>query len=149
MKPQLRTCWPVLSGKAKDKVVELQTAIGQLTQRLEDFRRNQQRLQKLYDEYRAQEMSGEQSSQGMQAALNQRQFMNQLLGLREKLDQEILNTESVLAQQRKQLVLAELEWQKMQALAEQDQRQVRHAQERIEQRQMDDLAVARYNLKSA
>lgn len=149
MKPQLRTCWPVLSGKAKDKVVELQTTIGQLSQRLEDFRRNQQRLQKLYDEYRQQEMTGDQSSQGMQAALNQRQFMNQLLGLQEKLAQEILNTESLLAQQRKQLVLAELEWQKMEALAEQDQRQVRRAQERIEQRQMDDLAVARFNLKSA
>ncbi len=149
MKPQLRTCWPVLSGKAKDKVVELQTTIGQLSQRLEDFRRNQQRLQKLYNEYRQQEMTGDQSSQGMQAALNQRQFMNQLLGLQEKLAQEILNTESLLAQQRKQLVLAELEWQKMEALAEQDQRQVRRAQERIEQRQMDDLAVARFNLKSA
>lgn len=149
MKPQLRTCWPVLSGKAKDKVVELQTTIGQLSQRLEDFRRNQQRLQKLYNEYRQQEMTGDQSSQGMQAALNQRQFMNQLLGLQEKLAQEIVNTESLLAQQRKQLVLAELEWQKMEALAEQDQRQVRRAQERIEQRQMDDLAVARFNLKSA
>ena len=149
MKPQLRTCWPVLSGKAKDKVVELQTTIGQLSQRLEDFRRNQQRLQKLYNEYRQQEMTGDQSSQGMQAALNQRQFMNQLLGLQEKLAQEILNTESLLAQQRKQLVLAELEWQKMEALAEQDQRQVRRAQEQIEQRQMDDLAVARFNLKSA
>ena len=146
MKPQLRTCWPVLSGKAKDKVVELQTTIGQLSQRLEDFRRNQQRLQKLYDEYRQQEMTGDQSRRGMQATLNHRQFMNQLLGLQEKLAQEILNTESLLAQQRKQLVLAELEWQTMEALAEQDQRQVRRAQERIEQRQMDDLAVARFNL---
>lgn len=149
MKPQLRTCWPVLSGKAKDKVVELQTTIGQLSQRLEDFRRNQQRLQKLYDEYRQQEMTCDQSRRGMQATLNHRQFMNQLLGLQEKLAQEILNTESLLAQQRKQLVLAELEWQKMEALAEQDQRQVRRAQEQIEQRQMDDLAVTRFNLKSA
>lgn len=149
MKPQLRTCWPVLSDKAKDKVVELQTTIGQLSQRLEDFRRNQQRLHTLYDEYRQREMRDDQNSLGMQAALNQRQFMNQLLGLQEKLAQEILHTESLLAGQRKQLILAELEWQKMQALAEQDQRQVRRAQERIEQRQMDDLAVARFNLKSA
>lgn len=149
MAPQLRACWPVLSGKAKDKVIELQSTIGQITQRLEDFKRNQLRLKKLYEEYRQQEMTAEQSSQGMQATLNQRQFMNQLLGLQEKLTQEILNTESLLAQQRKQLVLAELEWQKMEALAEQDQRQVKRAQERIEQRQMDDLAVARFNLKSA
>lgn len=149
MKPQLRACWPVLSGKAKDKVLELQTTIGQLSQRLDDFRRNQQRLQKLYDEYRQQEMSEQQNSQGMQAAMNQRQFMNQLLGLQEKLTQEIQNTESMLAQQRKRLVLAELEYQKMAALAEQDQRQVRRAQDKIDQRQMDDLAVARYNLKSA
>lgn len=148
MKPQLRTCWPVLSGKAKDKVMELQTQIGQLTQRLEDFRRNQQRLQKLYDEYRQQEMASDQSSQGMQAALNQRQFMNQLLGLQEKLNAEIQSTESQLAQQRKQLLLAELEYQKMEALAEQDQKQVQKALDKIEQRQMDDLAVARYNLRS-
>lgn len=149
MKPQLRACWPVLSGKAKDKVLELQTTIGQLSQRLDDFRRNQQRLQKLYDEYRQQEMAGEQSSQGMQAAMNQRQFMNQLLGLQEKLNLEIQNTESQLAQQRKQLIQAELEFQKMQALSEQDQKHVQKAMAKIEQRQMDDLAVARFNLRSA
>ena len=149
MKPELRACWPVLSGKAKDKVVTLQTSIGQLSQRLDDFRRNQQRLQKLYDEYRQQEMAEQHNSHGMQAAMNQRQFMTQLLGLQEKLTQEIQSTEAMLAQQRKQLVLAELDYQKMEALAEQDQRQVRRAQEKIEQRQMDDLAVARYNLKSA
>lgn len=149
MKPQLRTCWPVLSGKAKDKVVELQTTIGQLSQRLEDFRRNQQRVQKLYGEYRQQEIASDAHHQGMQATLNQRQFMNQLLGLMEKLTQEIQSTEALLAQQRKQLVLAELEYQKMEALAEQDQRQVKRAQDKIEQRQMDDLAVARFNLRSA
>jgi flagellar export protein FliJ len=149
MKPQLRACWPVLSGKAKDKVIELQTAIGQLSQRLDDFRRNQQRLQKLYDEYRQQEMAGTQNTLGMQAAMNQRQFMNQLLGLQEKLHTEIQNTESLLAQQRKQLVLAEPEYQKMEALAEQDQKQVQKALDKIEQRQMDDLAVARFNLRSA
>jgi flagellar export protein FliJ len=149
MKPQLRACWPVLSGKAKDKVVELQTAMGQLAQRLEDFKRNQQRLQKLYDEYRQQEIAGNAGSLGMQAALNQRQFMNQLLGLQEKLIQEIQNTESLLAQQRKRLVLAELEYQKMKALTEQDQQQVQKAHDKIEQRQMDDLAVARFNLRSA
>ena len=149
MKPQLRACWPVLSGKAKDKVVECQTSIGQLSQRLEDFRRNQLRLQKLYDEYRQQEMAGDQNSRGMQAAMNQRQFMNQLLGLQEKLNHEIQNTESMLAQQRKQLIQAELEFQKMQALAEQDQKHVQKALDKIEQRQMDDLAVARFNLRSA
>jgi flagellar export protein FliJ len=149
MKPELRACWPVLSGKAKDKVLELQTSIGQLTQRLEDFRRNQERLQKLYNEYRTQEMAGGNNSQGMQAALNQRQFMNQLLGLQEKLTLEIQSTESTLAQQRKLLVLAELEYQKMEALSEQDQRQVKKALDKIEQRKMDDLAVARFNLRSA
>ena len=149
MTPQLRTCWPVLSGKAKDKVVELQTSIGQLSQRLEDFKRNEERLQKLYNEYRSQEISGVQNSLGMQAALNQRQFMNQLLGLQEKLKLEIHNTESLLAQERKQLLLAELEYQKMEALSEQDQRQVKKALDKIEQRKMDDLAVARFNLRSA
>jgi flagellar export protein FliJ len=149
MKPQLRACWPVLTDKAKDKVLELQGTIGQLSQRLEDFRRNQQRLQKLYDEYRQQEMAGDQKTQGMQAAMNQRQFMNQLLGLQEKLNLEIQKTESLLAQQRKQLIQAELEFQKMQALSEQDQKQVQKALAKIEQRQMDDLAVARFNLRSA
>lgn len=148
MKPQVRACWPVLCDKAKDKVLDLQTAIGQLTQRLEDFKRNQQRLQKLYDEYRQQENTGGSRQLGMQAALNQRQFMNQLLGLQDKLLQEIQNTESLLAQQRKLLVLAELEFQKMQALSEQDQKQVKKALDKIEQRQMDDLAVARFNLRS-
>jgi flagellar export protein FliJ len=148
MKPQVRACWPALCDKAKDKVLDLQTAIGQLTQRLEDFKRNQQRLQKLYDEYRQQENTGGARQLGMQAALNQRQFMNQLLGLQDKLLQEIQNTESLLAQQRKLLVLAELEFQKMQALSEQDQKQVKKALDKIEQRQMDDLAVARFNLRS-
>ena len=149
MKPQLRTCWPVLSEKAKDKVKELQIGIGQLSQRLEDFKRNQQRVQKLYEEYRQQEMSDHQNTQGMQAALNQRQFMNHLLGLQEQLQVEILNSESMLAQQRLLLVKSELEYQKMQSLAEQDIQRVHLAENKLEQRQMDDLAVARFNLKSA
>lgn len=149
MKPQIRNCWPILSDKAKSKVVELQTAIAKLTQRLDEQKSSRQRLLDLYDEYRTQEISGNSSSLGMQASMNQRQFMNQLLGLQQKVELEIQRTESLLAQQRKLLLMAELELQKMDALAEQDQRQVRHAQERIEQRQMDDLAVARFNLKSA
>lgn len=149
MKPQIRNCWPVLSDKAKGKVVELQTAIATLTQRLDEQKSSRQRLLDLYDEYRIQEISGNSSSLGMQASMNQRQFMNQLLGLQQKVELEIQKAESLLAQQRKLLLMAELELQKMEALAEQDQKNVQLAQAKLEQRQMDDLGVVRYNLRSA
>lgn len=149
MKPQIRNCWPILSDKAKSKVVELQTAIAKLTQRLDEQKSSRQRLLDLYDEYRTQEISGNSSSLGMQASMNQRQFMNQLLGLQQKVELEIQKTESLLAQQRKLLLMAELELQKMEALAEQDQKNVQLAQAKLEQRQMDDLGVVRYNLRSA
>jgi flagellar export protein FliJ len=83
----------------------------------------------------------------MQASMNQRQFMAQLLNLQQRVVLDISRAETLVASLRKKRVLAEIELQKMRALEEQDLLAVRRDQQQHEQRQMDELGVRQFNLR--
>jgi flagellar export protein FliJ len=84
---------------------------------------------------------------GMQASMNQRQFMAQLLNLQHRVVLDISKAETEVHSLRKKRQLAEIELQKMQALEEQEQAAVRLEQQKQEQRQMDELGVRQFNLR--
>jgi flagellar export protein FliJ len=141
-----RECWPVLAKKAEDGVRQWRTEIASSQARLQQLQVNLERLDRMYQEYRSGQLKPQKTGLGMHAHLNQRQFMSQLLLLQHKVQNDIAQAQSVLAQQRKQLLLAELEHQKMLALVEQDQRAVQKDALKRDQRRMDDLGIARFNL---
>lgn len=143
---QARNCWPVLVRKAQDTVNEVQAEIAQAMARVDQLQASHHRLSKLYDEYRLQEGQGSAPTQGMQASMNHRQFMAQLLNLQHRVVLDLSKAQAALAQTRKNRVQAEIELHKMQSLAEQDVKAVAQDMQRYEQRQMDELGVRQFNL---
>ena len=143
---EARNCWPVLVRKAQDTVNEAQAEIAQALARVDQLEASHARLCTLYDEYRLQENQSTAPVMGMQASMNHRQFMAQLLTLQQRVVLDLSKARVTLAQARKKRVLAEVELHKMTSLAEQDAKAVARDVLRYEQRQMDELGVRKFNL---
>ena len=144
---QARNCWPALVKKANDEVTLTQSELVAALTRMDQLNASHQRLCRLYDEYRLKEQQPQTEVMGMQASMNQRQFMAQLLNLQHRVVLDISKAETLVTSLRKKRLLADMELQKMRALQEQDLLAVRHDQQKYEQRQMDELGVRQFNLR--
>lgn len=142
---QPRACWPVLLNKAQEEVQRIQNELQQLRHRIQSLKDSRERLQRLYADYLRPPETG-QASAGMHETMNRRQFAAQLLVLQQRVDQDIAQTERVMAATRQRLAEAERERLKMQALLDQDLSNVRKSAAKREQRQMDELGVMQFNL---
>ena len=141
-----RPCWTVLADKAEDQVTAIQNELGQALKRLESLQSSQQRVQAMYDEYREKINSQTQESLGMSEAMNQRQFMSQLLVLMQRVKTDIQHTENLLLAMKERLIEAERERIKMQTLADQNAMAVRKDLNKREQKKMDEMGVMQFNL---
>ena len=142
-----RPCWTVLAKKAEDKIALIQNEMVQARQRLESLKTSQQRIQKMYDEYREGLTKSDSESMGMREAMNQRQFMSQLLNLMQRVKTDIMYTENAIIGIKEQLVVQERERIKMQTLADQNAMAVQREENKKDQRRMDALGVMQFNLK--
>lgn len=142
-----RPCWTVLTQKAKDKIALIQNELTQARTRLESLQISEQRVQKMYNEYRDSLNRGDSQSLGMREAMNQRQFMSQLLTLMQRVKTDILYTENAIIGIKERLVMAERERIKMQTLADQNAQAVQREENKKDQRRMDALGVMQFNLK--
>lgn len=141
---KVRACWSALENKAERKI----TQIREDTERAETLRQSllvsQAKLDRMYQEY-YEKSAANNHSKGMTDAMNQRQFMSQLLTLRERVQSDIDRSETHLATLAHHKVLAEAERLKMQTLTENDRQAVAHFVEKREQSRMDELGVMQYN----
>ncbi len=142
-----RNCWTVLTNKAQDVCLQVQQEMGQIQQRLQSLSASEARLQQLYEEYRLQANAPDKLHTGMEDAINERQFMNQLAVLLNKVQSDTLMAQEQLRQTRQRLSEAERERMKMQSLQDQDLRQRQALAHQREQRQMDELGLVQFNLR--
>jgi len=142
-----RPCWTVLTKKAEDKIALIQNELVQARTRLESLRTSEQRVQKMYEEYREGLNRSDSQSLGMREAMNQRQFMSQLLTLMQRVKTDVQYTENAIIGIKERLMLAERERIKMQTLAEQNAQAVQREENKKDQRRMDALGVMQFNLK--
>jgi len=142
-----RPCWSVLANKAEEKISSLQVEMAQARQRLESLDSSRQRVQAMYDDYRLKLNDPQGASQGMREALNQRQFMAQLLTLMQRVSTDIQHTQNLLDSYKERLLEVERERIKMQTLANHNALAVQKSLNRKEQKQMDSLGVMQFNLK--
>jgi len=142
-----RPCWSVLANKAEEKISSLQVEMAQARQRLESLDSSRQRVQAMYDDYRLKLNDPQGASQGMREAMNQRQFMAQLLTLMQRVLTDILHTQNLLDSYKERLLEVERERIKMQTLADHNALAVQKSLNRKEQKQMDSLGVMQFNLK--
>ena len=142
-----RPCWTVLAKKAEDKVSLIQNEMVQARKRLESLKNSQQRIQKMYDEYHDGLTKSAAESVGMREAMNQRQFMSQLLNLMQRVKTDIQYTENAIVGIKEKLIANEHERIKMQTLADQNAMAVQREENKKDQRRMDALGVMQFNLK--
>jgi len=142
-----RPCWTVLADKAEDQVTAIQNELALARKRLESLQSSQQRVQVMYDEYRDKINNPSQESLGMSEAMNQRQFMSQLLVLMQRVKTDIQHTENLLLSIKERLIEAERERIKMQTLADQNAMAVRKDLNKREQKKMDEMGVMQFNLR--
>ena len=142
-----RPCWTVLAKKAEDKIALIQNEMVQARQRLESLKTSQQRIQKMYDEYHDGLTKSAAESVGMREAMNQRQFMSQLLNLMQRVKTDIQYTEKAIVGIKEKLIANEHERIKMQTLADQNAMAVQREENKKDQRRMDALGVMQFNLK--
>jgi len=143
---EARKCWPVLVKKAQDAVNDAQAEIAQALARVDQLQASHDRLCKLYDEYRLKEQSADLTLMGMQASMNQRQFMAQLLNLQQRVVLDLSRARDHVAAVRKKRSMAEIELHKMKSMEEQDAKAVALDMQRQEQKLMDELGVRQFNL---
>lgn len=142
-----RPCWTILTQKAEDKIALIQNEMMLARQRLQSLKTSEQRIQKMYDEYRDGLTKSDAESAGMREAMNQRQFMSQLLNLMQRVKTDIQYTENAIIGIKEQLIAQERERIKMQTLADQNAMAVQREENKKDQRRMDALGVMQFNLK--
>ena len=142
-----RPCWTILAQKAEDKIALIQNELMLARQRLQSLQTSEPRIQKMYDEYRDGLTQSDTQSMGMREAMNQRQFMSQLLSLMQRVKTDILYTENAIIGIKEQLIVQERERIKMQTLADQNAMAVQREENKKDQRRMDALGVMQFNLK--
>ena len=89
-----RPCFTVLAQKAEEQIALIHSEMAQARTRLESLSSSQARVQTMYDEYRLKLNENQNESQGMREAMNQRQFMTQLLTLMQRVKVDMGHTEN-------------------------------------------------------
>jgi len=139
-----RACWSTLESRAEQKITQLRAETVQAEQLRDALLASQQRLENLYEEYRAQAEASD-TSKGMSDAMNQRQFMSQLLKLRERVERDIGTSSLHLQTLAHRMQQAETERLKMKTLAENDRLTVQKYMQKREQHSMDELGMLQFN----
>jgi len=141
---KIRACWSALEGKAEQKITKLRAETVQAEQLRDSLLASQQRLEQLYEEYRVKTAAAD-TSRGMSDAMNQRQFMSQLLTLRERVERDIGTSQLHLQTLAHRMLQAEAERLKMKTLTENDRLAVQKYVSKREQHSMDELGMLQFN----
>jgi hypothetical protein len=141
---KIRPCWSALEGKAEQRITQLRAETVQAQQLRESLLASQERLENLYEEYRAKTAAAD-TSKGMSDAMNQRQFMSQLLTLRERVERDIATSQLHLQTLAHRMLQAEAERLKMKTLTENDRLAVQKHVNKREQHSMDELGMLQFN----
>jgi flagellar export protein FliJ len=141
---KIRPCWSALEGKAEQRITQLRAETVQAQQLRESLLASQERLENLYEEYRAKTAAAD-TYKGMSDAMNQRQFMSQLLTLRERVERDIATSQLHLQTLAHRMLQAEAERLKMKTLTENDRLAVQKHVNKREQHSMDELGMLQFN----
>ncbi len=139
-----RNCWVILERKAHDQVREVQQSLSNQQAQADQLQQTLDRLTGMYAEYQAHERQGG-TQVGLQHRMNQRQFMAQLMTLKTRVESDLAQKLAAIAKARAELIKAEAQRMKMQALVDQQASTARQLQAMIEQKSMDEFAVRRFN----
>lgn len=146
MKP--RSCWSVLTKKAKDEEETAQTAAGRARNKVLELQQSRHRMNELLEDYKRRAIASQSQLQTMSQATNSRQFLLQLQSLVNRVDDDLKIALRELEQAKSVLLQATHQRMKMEAMQEKDLQAVQTWERKRDQKEMDSLGLTLYNLKT-
>ncbi len=145
MKP--RAAWPILAKKAKEKCDQAMAALVKGREKIKSLEQSRGRMEVLYADYLARSIETEKKSLNMQETVNFRGFLQQIQTLIKRVDIDLQHAKFELDILKGNLLAAEKKRIQMETLQEQDERRIRDATAKREQREMDAAGVMLFNMK--
>ena len=145
MKP--RAAWPILAKKAKEKCDQAMAALVKGREKIKNLEQSRNRMEALYADYLARSLEAEKKSLTIQESVNFRGFLQQIQTLIKRVDVDLQHAKFELDVLKGNLLAAEKKRIQMETLQEQDERRVREAAAKREQRAMDAAGVMLFNMK--
>ena len=146
MKP--RSCWSVLTKKAKDEEEVAQTACARARNKVLELQQSRQRMNDLLEDYKQRALAAQSQLQTMAQATNSRQFLLQLQNLVDRVETDLKVALRELEQAKAVLLQATHQRMKMETMQEKDLHAVQQWERQRDQKDMDSLGLTLYNLKA-
>jgi len=145
MKP--RAAWPILAKKAKEKCDQAMAALVKGREKIKSLEQSRGRMEALYADYLARSLEAEKKSLSIQESVNFRGFLQQIQTLIKRVDVDLQHAKFELDVLKGNLLAAEKKRIQMETLQEQDERRIRDAAAKREQREMNAAGVMLFNMK--
>ena len=146
MKP--RSCWSVLTKKAKDEEEVAQTACARARNKVLELQQSRQRMNDLLEDYKQRALAAQSQLQTMAQTTNSRQFLLQLQNLVDRVDTDLKVALRELEQAKAVLLQVTHQRMKMETMQEKDLHAVQQWERQRDQKDMDSLGLTLYNLKA-
>ena len=146
MKP--RSCWSVLTKKAKDEEETAQTAAAKARNKVIELQQSRHRMNELLEDYKKRAIASQAQLQTMSQTTNSRQFLLQLQSLVNRVDEDLRVALRELEQAKSVLLQATHQRMKMETMQEKDLQAVQTWERKRDQKEMDTLGLTLYNLKT-
>ena len=145
---QVRSCWAVLTKKAKDAEELLQRSYADAQKKLRALQESRHRMDTLLDDYKKRALESQALLHSMVDTTNQRQFILHLQDLVNRVDKDIIKASVELEGIKLAMLQATHQRMKMESMQEKDEQAVKTWQRKREQKEMDTLGLTLFNLKS-
>ena len=145
---QVRSCWAVLTKKAKDAEELLQRSYADAQKKLRALHESRHRMDTLLDDYKKRALESQALLHSMVDTTNQRQFILHLQDLVNRVDKDIIKASIELEGIKLAMMQATHQRMKMETMQEKDEQTVKTWERKRDQKEMDTLGLTLFNLKS-
>jgi flagellar export protein FliJ len=145
---QVRSCWSVLTKKAKDSEELLQRSYADAQKKMRALQESRHRMDTLLDDYKKRALESQALLQSMVDTTNQRQFILHLQDLVNRVDKDIIKASVELEGVKLAMMQATHQRMKMETMQEKDAQTVKTWERKRDQKEMNSLGLTLFNLKS-
>ena len=145
---QVRSCWAVLTKKAKDTEELLQRSYADAQKKLRALQESRHRMDTLLDDYKKRALESQALLHSMVDTTNQRQFILHLQDLVNRVDKDIIKASIELEGIKLAMMQATHQRMKMETMQEKDEQTVKTWERKRDQKEMDTLGLTLFNWKS-
>ena len=145
---QVRSCWTVLTKKAKDTEELIQRSYADAQKKIRDLQESHRRMDALLNDYKKRALESQALLHSMVDTTNQRQFILHLQDLVNRVEKDIVKASVELEGIKLAMVQATHQRMKMETMQEKDEQAVKTWERKRDQKEMDTLGLTLFNLKT-